>query len=95
MSFSSNTLSLEVDGHVATLWLDRPEKLNAISFEMWGDFVDAMAAVEADKNIRAVVVAGRGKSFCVGIDLQSLGNAPDLSNASGCLEQLATAEIPS
>ena len=87
MSFSSSTLSLELDGHVATLWLDRPDKLNAISFEMWGDFVSVMEAVAADEQIRAVVIAGRGKSFCVGIDLASLGAAPDLSNASGCLEQ--------
>jgi enoyl-CoA hydratase len=43
----------------------------------------------ADDDIRAVVIAGRGKSFCVGIDLASLGSAPDLSTASGCLQQLS------
>jgi enoyl-CoA hydratase len=73
---------------VATLWLDRPDKLNAISFDMWGDFIRAMEAIAANEEIRAVVVAGRGKSFCVGIDLASLSAAPDLSTTSGCLEQL-------
>jgi enoyl-CoA hydratase/carnithine racemase len=33
MDFSSSNLALEVNNHVATLWLDRPDKLNAISFE--------------------------------------------------------------
>ena len=88
MNFSSSNLTLEVCNHVATLWLDRPDKLNAISSEMWGDFIRAMAAVAANDEIRAVVVAGRGKSFCVGIDLASLASAPDLSTASGCLQQL-------
>ena len=88
MTFDSSTLSLDITGHVATLWLDRPDKLNAISFDMWGDFIRAMDAVASNEDIRAVVIAGRGKSFCVGIDLASLGGAPDLSTASGCLEQL-------
>ena len=88
MAFSSSTLSLEITSHVATLWLDRPDKLNAICFDMWGDFIRAMEAVAANEDIRAVVIAGRGKSFCVGIDLASLGSAPDLSTTSGCLEQL-------
>ncbi len=88
MEFDSSTLSIDVSGHVATLWLDRPEKLNAISFEMWGDFVRAMEVIAANDDIRAVVIAGRGKSFCVGIDLASLGSAPDLSTTSGCMQQL-------
>ncbi|KAA1193237.1 enoyl-CoA hydratase [Pseudohalioglobus sediminis] len=88
MAFTSSTLSLEITSHVATLWLDRPDKLNAICFDMWGDFIRAMDAVAANEDIRAVVIAGRGKSFCVGIDLASLGSAPDLSTTSGCLEQL-------
>ena len=88
MEFASSTLSLDVSGHVATLWLNRPEKLNAISFDMWGDFIRAMDAVAANEDIRAIVIAGKGKSFCVGIDLASLGSGPDLSTTSGCLEQL-------
>ena len=93
MQFDSSTLSIEVSGHVATLWLDRPDKLNAISFEMWGDFIRAMDAVAANDDIRAVVIAGRGKSFCVGIDLASLAGAPDLSTTSGCMEQLKHTQL--
>lgn len=93
MDFSSDTLAIEVNEHVATLWLDRPEKMNAISREMWQDLPRAIAAIAADETIRAVVIAGRGKSFCVGIDLASLAGAPDLSSASGCLEQLKVTRV--
>jgi len=87
MSFSSNVLAIEANDHVATLWLDRPEKMNAISTEMWQDFPRAIDAIAANDDIRAVVIAGRGRSFCVGIDLASLAGAPDLSTAGGCLQQ--------
>lgn len=93
MNFGTTTLSIETTGHVATLWLDRPDKLNAISFDMWGDFIRAMEAIAANEEIRAVVVAGRGKSFCVGIDLASLSAAPDLSTTSGCLEQFKHTQL--
>lgn len=93
MDFSSETLAIEVNDHVATLWLDRPEKMNAISRDMWVDFPRAIAAIAADDAIRAVVIAGRGKSFCVGIDLAGFANAPDLSSASGCLQQLEGTRI--
>ena len=49
MIFESTTLSIDVTGHVATLWLDRPDKLNAISFDMWGDFIRAMDVIAANE----------------------------------------------
>jgi enoyl-CoA hydratase len=82
MAFSSSVLTLETSGHIATLWLDRPEKRNAMSHEMWSALPQAMAEIAADNAIRAVVIAGRGKSFCVGIDLGDLGGGP-LSGGSG------------
>lgn len=88
MTFSSNTLSVEVNDHVASLWLDRADKLNAISMDMWQDFPRAMAAIAEDDSVRAVVVRGRGKSFCVGIDLSSFAEKPDLSTASGAQQQI-------
>ena len=66
MDFSSSVLTLEINGQIATLWLDRPEKRNAMSRDMVADLPRAMAAIAAMDEIRAVVIAGRGKSFCVG-----------------------------
>ena len=95
MDFSSDVLTLEINGHVATLWLDRPEKRNAMSPEFVADLPRAMSAIAAVEAVRAVVIAGRGKSFCVGIDLASLGagapggeGAEKDSGASASLRQI-------
>jgi enoyl-CoA hydratase len=73
MNFSSDVFSIERSGHVATLWLDRPEKRNAMAREFWHDLPFAMAELGDDPEVRAIVLAGRGKSFCVGLDISSLG----------------------
>ena len=91
MEFSSSVLTIEISGHVATLWLDRPEKRNAMSHEMWSSFPAAIAAIEEDENVRAVIIAGRGKSFCVGIDLADL--APRDSNGEAGAAQISGATV--
>ncbi len=62
-------LNIERDGGVATLWLERPEKLNALNRALWTSIPAAVAELDADPEVRAIVVAGRGKAFCAGIDL--------------------------
>ena len=71
-SFSSDVLSIEGDGHVATLWLDRPEKRNAMGPAFWSDLPEAMAALGADPDVRAVVLAAKGPHFSVGLDLTAM-----------------------
>lgn len=67
-------LDVEKRGHVGTLWLSRPGKLNAISSDMWTDIPEAVADLDSDDEIRAMVLAGRGSSFTVGIDLGLLAS---------------------
>ncbi len=67
-------IEIERDGHVATLWLNRPEKLNALSADMWEDIPAAVAELDADEETRVIVVAGRGKAFTVGIDVGLLAS---------------------
>ncbi len=66
---TSTHLSLERDGGVALLYLDRPEKLNALHRDLWHAIPAAVAALDADPDVRVIVLAGRGKAFCAGIDL--------------------------
>ncbi|MFP5331536.1 MAG: crotonase/enoyl-CoA hydratase family protein [Acidimicrobiia bacterium] len=66
-------VEVETDGAVGWLWLNRPEKHNAMSADMWTDIPEAVAQLTADDNIRCIVVAGRGNSFTAGIDLSMLG----------------------
>ncbi len=65
-------IEVEREDHVATLWLNRPDKLNAMSSDMWEDIPKAMASLDVDDSIRVVIVAGRGSAFSVGIDISML-----------------------
>ncbi len=71
-SFESDVLSIEIEGPVATLWLDRPEKRNAMGPAFWSDLPRAMAAIGADPELRAVVIAAKGPHFSVGLDLVAM-----------------------
>ena len=73
MDFSSDVLTLELDGHVATLWLDREEARNAMGSALWRDLPLAAAAVTSDRNIRVLIIAARGPHFSVGLDLKEFG----------------------
>ncbi len=66
-------LTIEQDGHVATLWLDRPEKRNAMGPEFWNGLPGVMAELGADPEVRVVLLAGRGPAFTVGLDLYYYG----------------------
>ena len=63
MSFSSDLITIEKTGAVGTVWLDRPEKYNALSEEFWLALPQALAALEGDESIRAIVLAGKGLSL--------------------------------
>ncbi|MDZ7676420.1 MAG: crotonase/enoyl-CoA hydratase family protein [Acidimicrobiales bacterium] len=63
---------LERDGHVATVVLNRPGAKNAISAEMLVRLADAWAEVDADPDIRVVIVTGAGDDFCAGADLKEM-----------------------
>ena len=67
-------IEIDQDGHVATLWLNRPDKLNAMSPDIWADIPAAMESLDSDDSVRVVIVAGRGDSFTVGIDLNMLAS---------------------
>ena len=67
-------IEIERDGHVATLWMNRPDKLNALSDDMWRDIPEAVGEIDQDESIRVIVLAGRGRAFTVGIDVNLLAS---------------------
>jgi enoyl-CoA hydratase len=75
VTFTSDVLSLEIDGPVATLWLDRPEARNALGRAFWRDLPRAAATLHDDRQVRVVVLAARGRDFTVGLDLKELGGS--------------------
>lgn len=58
-----------VEGAVAVVTLNRPDKLNAYTPEMGEEIVDAFHCAAADQAVRAVILTGAGKAFCAGVDL--------------------------
>ena len=64
------TLKLSVKDRIATLTLNRPERLNAINDEMPGEIRAAVAAANADDRVHVIVVQGAGPAFCAGYDLK-------------------------
>lgn len=80
MSYS--TLQLAYDGHVATITLNRPDKRNAISYELIEDLLAAFDEVAKSKAL-ALILTGAGKAFCSGLDLENLktliGRSPEQS----------------
>ncbi|MGH3732689.1 MAG: crotonase/enoyl-CoA hydratase family protein [Acidimicrobiales bacterium] len=70
MEFSSPVITLDAEGYVATLWLDRPDSRNALGGAFWNDLPRAATSLAANPEIRVVVVAARGPHFSVGLDLK-------------------------
>jgi enoyl-CoA hydratase/carnithine racemase len=63
------TTALAIEDGIATLTLDRPEKLNAFNRAMAAEIMDAFDRTDADDAVRAVIVTGAGRAFCAGADL--------------------------
>ncbi|MDA1258325.1 MAG: enoyl-CoA hydratase-related protein [Chloroflexi bacterium] len=57
------------DGRVARITLNRPDKLNALSQELLFEFWDVLHELEADSDVRAIIVRGAGRAFCAGYDI--------------------------
>ena len=66
----------DITGGIATLTLNRPDKLNSFTIAMHGEVSDALARVAADKSVRVLVLTGAGRGFCAGQDLADSAVAP-------------------
>ncbi|MEW6703761.1 MAG: crotonase/enoyl-CoA hydratase family protein [Pseudomonadota bacterium] len=64
------TLKLDVEDRIATITLNRPERLNAIDDAMPGEIRAAVEAANADERVHAILLQGAGKAFCAGYDLK-------------------------
>jgi 2-(1,2-epoxy-1,2-dihydrophenyl)acetyl-CoA isomerase len=70
VSDDEDVLRVEVGGGVAVLTLNRPESLNSLSLALKEALLTAVPALAADPSVRAVVLTGSGRGFCVGQDLR-------------------------
>ena len=72
MGSSYQNILYESDGGIATITLNRPEKLNAYTLAMGDEVVDAFARIRADASVRVALLTGAGRGFCAGVDLEAL-----------------------
>ncbi|UAL11729.1 crotonase/enoyl-CoA hydratase family protein [Caulobacter segnis] len=75
MSGPYETLRYAVEDGVATLTLSRPDKLNAFTVRMMDEMLDVLDRVDADDEVRALIVTGDGRAFCAGADLSAGADA--------------------
>jgi len=71
---------------VATLTLNRPERLNALTFEVYAELRDLFVALDGEPGVRAVVLTGAGRGFCSGGDVEDIIGALFGRDAAGLLE---------
>lgn len=78
--------ALRPETGVATLTLDRPDRLNALTFEVYAELRDAFLALDTEPGVRAVVLTGSGRAFCSGGDVEEIIGALFSYDAEGLLE---------
>ncbi len=81
-----------VDGHVSTITLNRPEKLNAWNGQMEAEVRGAVTAAAADDAVRAIVITGAGRGFCAGADMSILSGISAGGDARATREAARPAE---
>jgi methylglutaconyl-CoA hydratase len=74
------TISVTVENKVATIWLDRPEVQNAINLNMATELTKCFEFLEHSKDVRAILLRGKGPSFCSGADLKWMKSSGLLSH---------------
>ena len=88
---SYETLEIVREGGVATIWMNRPDVHNAFNAQLIADLTTACIELDADGAVRAVVLAGRGKSFSAGADLNWMKAAGEASEAENFADAMKLA----
>jgi enoyl-CoA hydratase/carnithine racemase len=80
------TFLYEQRDRIATITLNRPERLNAITFEVYRELTDLFAELRDERDVRVVVITGAGRAFCSGGDVRDIIGELQGSDAEGLLE---------
>lgn len=88
-----STLEVTTEGPIGRIWLNRPDRLNALSIELLNELSEAARYFDRQEEVRAVIVAGRGRAFSAGADLQGFPqlDEPGLRAAADAGRRMADA----
>lgn len=78
----TETVLLKIEDGIATVTLNRPEKLNALDAELWMGLEEAATAIKLEPNVRVTILTGAGRAFCAGLDLKAVTSAEGLSTGA-------------
>jgi len=97
------TIILEKNQQVATVWLNRPEKHNAFNGQMIDELIQVYTEVSDDPDIRIIILRGKGKSFCAGADVEMMreivskkknSKMGERNQLSTCLQKIYQTDVP-
>src|SRR6266849_8684674 len=83
--FAHKSFLYALSDGIATITLNRPERLNAITFEVYRELTDFFAKLRDDKDVRVVVITGAGRAFCSGGDVRDIIGELQGRDAEGLL----------
>ncbi len=86
MTLFPKSFELEIDRGVAAITLNRPERLNALTFEIYGELCSTFRSLEKSAETRAVTITGKGRGFCSGGDVEGIIAELFAKDARGLLE---------
>ena len=75
MGDAYESVTVDVEGHVAQVTLVGPGKGNAMGPAFWAEMPEVFAKLDADRDVRAIVLTGSGKNFSYGLDLPAMGGS--------------------
>jgi enoyl-CoA hydratase/carnithine racemase len=87
-------LLVEKDGAIATLTLNRPERMNAISGPMLDALAEQLVACDRDPDVRVIVLTGAGRAFCAGLDMQDAASGTGIGGGGGIPPHLDLRSAP-
>jgi enoyl-CoA hydratase/carnithine racemase len=72
MSYRASGIGYQVEADIATITLNRPERLNALTFEVYTELRDKFRALDTEEGVRAIIITGAGRAFCSGGDVEDI-----------------------
>ena len=92
---TESTVLLDVSDCIATVTLNRPDRLNAVTARLETELFDALQQADQDDNVRVIILTGAGRGFCAGADLELLGNVQQIDWETADTAKLKEKFVPS